>query len=63
MIGCDQRTLRRYKSMIDTGYGTTFGEGMVMEAKASKEYMATVSAGAVASRRADVQKRGREQGS
>jgi enoyl-CoA hydratase len=61
MIGCDQRTVRRYKSMIDTGYATTFGEGLAMEERASKEYMATVSTGTVASRRVDVLKRGREQ--
>ena len=45
------------------GYATTIREGMAMEAKASKEYMATVSAGSIAERRVNVQKRGREQGS
>jgi len=62
MIGCDSRTVRRYKDMVDTGYATTFSEGMVMEAKASKEYMATVSAGSIAERRVSIQKRGRDQG-
>ena len=61
MIGCDRTTLRRYKNMVDTGYATTFGEGLMMESKASKEHMATVSTGAIAARRAEVQKRGREQ--
>ena len=61
MIGCDRSTLRRYKDMVDRGYSTTFGEGLSMESKASKEHMATVSAGDIASRRAGVQKRGREQ--
>lgn len=62
MLSCDRKTLRRYKDLVDTGYATTFREGLVMEAKASKEHMATVSADAVTARRADVQKRGREQG-
>ncbi len=63
MIGCDRRTLRLYKDMVDTGYATTFAEGMAMEAKTSKEYMPTVSADSIAKRRASIQKRGREQGS
>lgn len=61
MQGCDRRTVRRYKDMVDTGYATTFREGMAMESKASKEFMATVTTENIAERRAGVQKRGREQ--
>ena len=61
MLGCDRRTVRRYKDMVDTGYSTTLREGLAMESKASKEHMAGVSDEAIAARRAGIQDRGRNQ--
>ena len=61
MLGCDRRTLRRYKDMVDSGYATTFREGLVLEGKASKEHRATVTQQDVAERRAGIQDRGRGQ--
>jgi enoyl-CoA hydratase len=61
MQGCDPRTLRRYKRMIDEGYGLPFAEAMRMEWRESQEHMRGVSAQAVASRREAIQQRGRDQ--
>ncbi len=61
MQECDPRTLRRYKRMIDTGYATSFGEGMEMEWRESQEHMRGVTPEAVAGRRAAIQSRGRDQ--
>ena len=61
MLGCDRKTLRRYKDVVDTGYATTFREGMALELKASKEHMAAVGSESIAARRAGIQDRGREQ--
>jgi enoyl-CoA hydratase len=61
MQGCDARTLRRYKRMVDEGYGLPFAEAMRMEWRASQEHMAGVTSEAVAARREAIQKRGRDQ--
>jgi enoyl-CoA hydratase len=61
MQGCDRRTLLRYKRMIDSGYGTTFAEGLRMERRESDEHMKGVTAEAVGARRAAIQERGRDQ--
>jgi len=61
MLSCDPKTLRTYKRVVDEGYATTFGEGMRLESKASKDHMKGVTAAAVAARRAEVQERGRQQ--
>ena len=61
MLGCDRRTLRAYKRMVDDGYELTFGDGMKMEARASQEHMRGVTAEAVADRREKIQARGRQQ--
>jgi enoyl-CoA hydratase len=61
MQGCDPRTLRRYKRMVDEGYGLPFAEAMRMEWRASQEHMAGVTSEAVAARRDAIQKRGRDQ--
>jgi enoyl-CoA hydratase len=59
--GCDPRTLRRYKRMIDEGYGLPFAEAMRMEWRASQEHMAGVTSESVAQRREAIQRRGRDQ--
>jgi enoyl-CoA hydratase len=61
MQGCDPRTLRRYKRMIDEGYALPFGEGMALEDRASREHMRGVTPDAVAARREAIQSRGRAQ--
>ena len=61
MLGCDRRTVRRYKDMVDTGYATTLREGLAMESKASKEHLTGVSDEAIAKRRVGIQDRGRDQ--
>jgi enoyl-CoA hydratase len=61
MQGCDPRTLRRYKRMIDEGYGLPFAEAMRMEWSASQEHMRGVTSDAVAARREAIQQRGRDQ--
>ena len=61
MQGCEPNTLRRYKRMIDEGYAMDFGDALNMESRASKEHMRSVTPEAVASRRAAIQERGRNQ--
>jgi enoyl-CoA hydratase len=61
MLSCDPPSLRRYKRMIDRGYEQSFAEGMRLEARESREHLRGVTPDAVASRRADVQRRGRAQ--
>jgi enoyl-CoA hydratase/carnithine racemase len=61
MQGCDPRTLRRYKRMIDEGYGLPFAEAMRMEWRESQEHMRGVTSQAVAERREAIQQRGRDQ--
>jgi enoyl-CoA hydratase len=61
MLSCDATSLRRYKRMIDRGYEQSFGEGMRLEARESREHLRGVTPDAVAARRADVQRRGRRQ--
>jgi enoyl-CoA hydratase len=61
MLTCDRRSLVSYKRLIDEGFGMTFAEAMEMEARVAKENAATVTAEAIAGRRAAVQERGRSQ--
>jgi enoyl-CoA hydratase len=61
MLSCDPASLRRYKQMIDEGFATTFGEGLRLEAQASRDHMKQVTPEAVAERRAGIQQRGRVQ--
>ena len=61
MLSCEPRSLRGYKRMIDEGFATTFGEGMRMESRRSREHLAGVTPESVAARRAGIQARGREQ--
>jgi enoyl-CoA hydratase len=61
MLSCDPASLRTYKQMIDRGYEQTFGEGMQLEQRMSREHLKAVPAGAVEARRAGIQQRGRRQ--
>jgi enoyl-CoA hydratase len=61
MQGCDPRTLRRYKRMIDGGYGLPFAEAMRMEWRESQEHMRGFSAESVAERREAIRHRGQAQ--
>ena len=61
MLSCEPRTLRGYKRMIDEGFATSFGDGMRVEARRSREHLVGVTPESVAARRSGVQARGREQ--
>lgn len=61
MLSCDPTVMRAYKRVIDEGYATTFGEGVKLESEASRAHARTLTADAIATRRAGVQERGREQ--
>lgn len=62
MAGIDPAFLAQYKSLIDDGYATTFGEGMALEAERSSAANNAVKPEEVEARRAAVQQRGRGQG-
>ncbi len=61
MLSCDRKSMLGYKRLIDEGFGMTFAEAMAMEARASTENAATVTAEAIARRREAVRNRGRSQ--
>jgi len=61
MLSCDPVLLRSYKRVIDAGYATTFGDGLQLENDASRAHARTLTAESIATRRAGVQARGREQ--
>lgn len=61
MLSCDPTVLRAYKRVIDEGYATTFGEGLRLEARASRAHVASVTPEQIAARRRAVQERGRAQ--
>lgn len=53
--------LRKYKALIDDGFGMTFAEAMREEVRRSIEHSASVTAGAVEEARKQVTARGRDQ--
>lgn len=61
MRSCEPVSLRAYKRVIDEGYGMPFADALKLERRRSVEYAKTVTADAIAARRAQVQNRGREQ--
>lgn len=61
MLSCDPQVLRSYKRVIDAGYATTFADGLRLEAEASRAHAKQVTPEQIATRRAQVQARGREQ--
>jgi enoyl-CoA hydratase len=63
ILSCDPVVMRSYKRVIDEGFARTFAEGLRIENDASRVHARTVSADAIATRRAGVQARGRQQSS
>jgi len=63
MRSCVPEVMRAYKKLIDDGFATTFGEGLKVESARSREHARAVTAETIATRRAEVQARGREQSS
>ncbi len=61
MQSCVPEVMRAYKRLIDDGYAATFGDGLRIEAKASRERAGGLTPTAIAARRAEVQARGRAQ--
>jgi enoyl-CoA hydratase len=61
MLSCDPDVLRGYKRVIDEGYAATFGDGLALEKRRSREHAASVTPEKIAARRALVQARGRAQ--
>ena len=61
MLSADPAMLRRYKSVINDGFGLTFGDAMALEASRCRENNDGLSAEAIESRRGAVQSRGKRQ--
>ena len=61
MATVEPRMSKAYKALINAGYATSFGDGMSLEAKLSREANAQVEAGDVEARRKAVMERGRGQ--
>jgi enoyl-CoA hydratase len=61
MLSCVPEALRGYKQLIDAGYATSFGEGLDLERRSSREHARSVTPELVAERRVGVQERGRGQ--
>jgi enoyl-CoA hydratase len=61
MMSCVPEVMRRYRGVIDEGFAATFGEGLQIEARASREHARQVTPEMLAARRSDVQSRGRRQ--
>jgi enoyl-CoA hydratase len=61
ILSCVDGVPARIKRLIDDGYAGSFADGLVMEARCSTEFARSVSAEAIAGRRAGVQDRGRSQ--
>jgi enoyl-CoA hydratase len=61
IISCVHGLPAEIKRLIDDGYGGSFSEGLEMEARRSAEYARSVTADAIAKRRAGVLNRGRKQ--
>jgi enoyl-CoA hydratase len=61
MLSCDRRALLGIKRSYDEGFATTLAEGLRLEARAAAAHAKAVKPGDIASRRAAIQARGREQ--
>ena len=61
MASCPPRMLESYKRLIDEGYGMPFAQAMTHEAVVAREFARTATADALATRREEVQERGRKQ--
>ena len=61
MTGTQPVLLKKYKALIDDGFGMEFGKAMKEEIKRSIEHSASVSAESVEEARKQVTARGRDQ--
>lgn len=61
MASCVPEAMRAVKSLIDEGFAMTYGDSRKHETRVSVEWVKTVSANDVATRRAGIQARGRAQ--
>ena len=61
LLSCDARTIREIKRVCAEGWATSLGEGLRLEAEASRRFARSVSAADVAARRRGIQDRGRWQ--
>lgn len=61
MMSCDALALRRYKHLINEGFGMTYRDGLVHERARSHKHAAEVRPEDVAARRRAIEQRGRAQ--
>jgi enoyl-CoA hydratase len=61
ILSCVAGVPSKIKRLIDEGYAGTFADGMRMERRRSNEHVRSVTADAIAARRAGIQQRGRTQ--
>jgi enoyl-CoA hydratase len=61
MLSCVPGVMLAYKQVIDEGYATTLGDGLAVESKAARAQASGLTPEALATRRAGVQQRGRQQ--
>lgn len=60
ILSCGRRVVRRYKQLIDTGYGMPFTDALAYESSEAIEWARTITAGHIADRRKGVEDRGRQ---
>jgi enoyl-CoA hydratase len=61
ILSCVAGVPAKIKRLIDDGYAGTFADGMQMERRRSNEHVRGVTPDAIATRRASIQERGRDQ--
>ena len=61
MRSCVPDVMRAYKRVIDAGYAETFARGLAIESEASRAHARSLTPEVLATRRAGVQSRGRDQ--
>lgn len=61
IASCVPEVIRRYKRLIDDGYGMTFAGACALESKAALDWARKMTSGSIANVRDGVQKRGRQQ--
>jgi enoyl-CoA hydratase len=62
MLSCDPVLQREYKRNIDQGWEMTYADGRRLESARFRAHVQTLTANAIAERRAEVTERGRDQG-
>ncbi len=61
ILNSPQDMVRKYKNLIDEGFGMTFGDGIALERETSIEHFRSVTAELIAKRREGIVERGRKQ--